>query len=140
MIYFSWAETERQWDEVVRGAAAEVGDQAHSLPDQAAPGGEAEAPGSHGSVQQLQDQLCQELCVWSRFFKPKYKHTICKFDGYENHMNSAGEIGFTPLQVVQIYFDTATFDEIEKDVKVILCLLKITATIMWRWQWRQPWA
>ena len=45
-------------------------------------------------------------------------------------MNSAGEIGFAPLQVVQIYFDTATFDEIEKDVKVILCLLKITATIM----------
>ena len=37
-------------------------------------------------------------------------------------MNSAGEIGFAPLQVVQIYFDTATFDEIEKDVKVILCV------------------
>ena len=35
-------------------------------------------------------------------------------------MNSAGEIGFAPLQVVQIYFDTATFDEIEKDVKVTM--------------------
>ena len=63
MDYFSWTETERQRDEVVRGAAAEVGDQGYSLPDQAALGGEAEDPGSHGPVQQLQDQLCQELCV-----------------------------------------------------------------------------
>ena len=39
---------------------------------------------------------------------------------YQNHIISVREIGFSPMQVVQIYFDTATFDEIEKDVKVIV--------------------
>merc|ERR1719239_1416651 len=34
--------------------------------------------------------------------------------------NLTGEIEFAPLKVVQIYFDTATFDEIEKDVKVTM--------------------
>ena len=29
-----------------------------------------------------------------------------------------GNLSFVPLQVVQIYFDTATFDKIEKDQKV----------------------
>ena len=32
----------------------------------------------------------------------------------------AGIKWFTQLEVVHIYFDTATFDEIEKDVKVTL--------------------
>ena len=27
---------------------------------------------------------------------------------------------YAPLQVIQIYFDTATFDEIERDVKVTI--------------------
>ena len=39
---------------------------------------------------------------------------------YQNNIFSVREIGFSPMQVVQIYFDTATFDEIEKDVKVIV--------------------
>ena len=33
-------------------------------------------------------------------------------------LQSAGEIEYAPLQVVMIYIDTATFDEIKKDVKV----------------------
>ena len=33
---------------------------------------------------------------------------------------SAATIEFAPLQLVQIYFDTATYDEIERDVKVTL--------------------
>ena len=30
------------------------------------------------------------------------------------------DIEYSPLQLVQIYFDTATYDEIERDVKVTL--------------------
>ena len=32
----------------------------------------------------------------------------------------AGTINYTPVQLVQIYFDTATYDKIESDVKVTL--------------------
>ena len=33
---------------------------------------------------------------------------------------SVRTVPFAPLQLVQIYFDTATYDEIERDVKVTL--------------------
>ena len=32
----------------------------------------------------------------------------------------AGTIEYAPLQLIQIYFDTATYDEIERDVKVTI--------------------
>ena len=60
-LFFSWTEIERQRDEVACRAAAEVVDQGHSLPHHAALGGETQAASSHGPVQQLQGQLCQEL-------------------------------------------------------------------------------
>ena len=33
---------------------------------------------------------------------------------------TAGTIEYAPLKLVQIYFDTATYDKIERDVKVTL--------------------
>ena len=39
-----------------------------------------------------------------------------------NEFDSDSSVGST-LQVVQIYFDTATYDEIERDVKVIFYLI-----------------
>ena len=32
----------------------------------------------------------------------------------------AGTIDYAPLQLIQIYFDTATYDDIERDVKMTL--------------------
>ena len=69
--FFSWTEIERQRDEVACRAAAEVGDQGHPVPHQAALGGKTQAASSHGPVQQLQGQLCQELRLWSCGFKSK---------------------------------------------------------------------
>ena len=39
-----------------------------------------------------------------------------------NEFDSDSSVGST-LEVVQIYFDTATYDEIERDVKVIFYLI-----------------
>ena len=39
-----------------------------------------------------------------------------------NEFDSDSSVGST-LQVVQIYFDTATYDKIERDVKVIFYLI-----------------
>ena len=48
--------------------------------------------------------------------------TFCNNDYYLifNPSHPAANIEPTPLKLVHIYFDTATFDEIEKDVKVTL--------------------
>ena len=35
-------------------------------------------------------------------------------------MSPAATLEYAPLMLVQIYFDTATYDEIERDVKVTL--------------------
>ena len=37
-----------------------------------------------------------------------------------NHNFSDVSVGYSPLQVVYVFFDTATYDEIERDVKVNL--------------------
>ena len=37
-----------------------------------------------------------------------------------NHSHPAATVEPTPLKLVQIYFDTATYDEIGRDVKVTL--------------------
>ena len=50
----------------------------------------------------------------------------CKYKSLKNCVHSnylvspVTDIEYTPLQLVQIYFDTATYDEIERDVKVTL--------------------
>ena len=50
----------------------------------------------------------------------------CKYESLNNcvHLiflvSPVTEIEYAPLQLVQIYFDTATYDEIERDVKVTL--------------------
>ena len=41
---------------------------------------------------------------------------------------AAATVKFAPLQVVFIFFDTATYDEIERDVKVTTCCCNINET------------
>ena len=38
---------------------------------------------------------------------------------YISSLHKAAILAYAPLKVVQIYFDTATYDEIGRDVKVI---------------------
>ena len=40
-----------------------------------------------------------------------------------NHNFLDVSVGYSPLQVVYVFFDTATYDEIERDVKVNLELI-----------------
>ena len=60
-------------------------------------------------------------------------------------MYSATLLEHAPLEAVYIYFDTATYDEIERDVKVTFdfpftVYIKQGAVtddqIHWRWQWK----
>ena len=36
----------------------------------------------------------------------------------------------SPLQLVEIFFDTATYDEIERDVKVFLIIIFVAAMLL----------
>ena len=54
----------------------------------------------------------------------KYKRSVTENLVYDSAMKESIErirnVSFLPLQVVQIYFDTSTYDKIEKDQKVTL--------------------
>ena len=54
----------------------------------------------------------------------KYKRSVTENLVYDSAMKESIErirnVSFLPLQVVQIYFDTPTYDKIEKDQKVTL--------------------
>ena len=55
----------------------------------------------------------------------KYKESFAKnlvFDDISNDATTSNvnKINYQPLQVVHIYFNTATYDKIKKDVKVTL--------------------
>ena len=47
-------------------------------------------------------------------------HNTTKANEKFTYFISAATIEYAPLQLVQIYFDTATYDKVERDVKVTL--------------------
>ena len=49
-----------------------------------------------------------------------------------SHCFSATLIEHAPLEAIYIYFDTATYDEIERDVKVNLCGLRKKGNLTWK--------
>ena len=55
---------------------------------------------------------------------PKKKTLVSTFGIDHVHLLSASVLEHAPLEAVYIYFDTATYDEIERDEKV--ALLKIS--------------
>ena len=64
---------------------ADSKDSEDSLPDRVAHWGKAEALVPHGAVQQLQDQLCKELCLRSVPSKSKYNMT--SLTGWRHSLN-----------------------------------------------------
>ena len=140
--HFSWSQTEWQWDQVVCKAAAEVFGQGHSLPHQAAVGGKAKAPSSHGPVQQLQDQLCQELRVWSCFFKSKYIHIFSSIWLLKSYLLSWWNWIFSTKSGSDLLWHSYLWWDRKRcegnwGMRIQL-LWKIATTVMWRWRWRQP--
>ena len=57
-------------------------------------------------------------------YKGNYSGNI-GFDADYGNRNSNATVKYAPLQVVFIFFDTATYDEIERDVKVTSYLYTI---------------
>ena len=78
--------------------------------------GQEEAVQVAGGVQQVQERLRQELRVRPQRGQPEYATSHCIHP--QSHLcPPAATIQDNPLQLVQIYFDTATYDEIELGVK-----------------------
>ena len=83
--------------------------------------------GTDGDV--MLDRLMEEYYDYKANYSKNIEFdpsTISPFSKYYNiniciiFLFSANTIKYAPLQLVQIYYDTATFDEIEKDVKVTM--------------------
>ena len=77
--------------------------------------GKGETRNTFAALQSLQKQLCGGLEIWLTEHSSKYlqlKNTLFTFV-----LDSSIDV---PLQVIEIYFDTGTYDNIERDVKVTI--------------------
>ena len=72
-------------------------------------------------IENEEDNLVLENLIQAyNAFKGKYVESLVLDNPYKSNWYKTERKGYHPLQVVQIYFSTATYDKIENDVSVTL--------------------